>query len=299
MSAKILENDKISLQISPETGGGVAALKFHNGRNWVDILRPATAAALTARDPQRMGCFASIPYVSRIRDGRFGFGGREYRLPPNQPPSAHPLHGVVWRRPGNITDQTADHVTVTHDISEEDLPYRFSATQAWTVSGDTLSVTLSVTNTGAELLPFGLGLHPFFNKTPQARIKTQVAKIITNDADVIPVSLDPLTPEQDFTREFKTLSRLPVDNCFTGWSRMCEIEWPDLNAAITMTADPVFSFFVVCAPETENWFCANPVTHFNDAFNNPIGLRETGLKTLATRQTLSGTIALKLRALAA
>lgn len=299
MTLQTLQNNNIHLTLSPETGGGVAALTFHNGGEWVDILRPASAAALAARDPQGMGCFASIPYVSRIRDGRFTFGGRDYRLPPNQPPSPHPLHGVVWRRRGTVTAQTDDRVTIAHDIAEDDLPYRFSSAQTWALSGSTLRITLSVTNKGAAPLPFGLGLHPFFNKTPAARLKTSVERIITNDADVIPVSLDPLTPAQDFTREFKTLSRLPVDNCFTGWSRVCEIEWPDLNAALTMTADPVFSFFVVCAPETENWFCANPVTHFNDAFNNPIGLPDTGLKTLAPGQTVSGTITLNLRILAA
>ena len=47
--------------------------------------------------------------------------------------------------------------------------------QAFHLTADTLTVTLSVTNQGAETLPFGTGWHPYFPLSPQTRIQAQAS----------------------------------------------------------------------------------------------------------------------------
>ena len=43
--------------------------------------------------------FPLVPYVNRIRGGRFTFRGREVRLAPNMAGDPSPLHGQGWLNP--------------------------------------------------------------------------------------------------------------------------------------------------------------------------------------------------------
>ncbi len=43
-----------------------------------------------------MACFPLVPYVNRIRGGRFSFRGREVVLKPNMAGDISPLHGQGW-----------------------------------------------------------------------------------------------------------------------------------------------------------------------------------------------------------
>jgi aldose 1-epimerase len=49
-----------------------------------------------------------FPFPNRIRDGRFTWDGREYRLPPNDPAMKNAIHGFACRRPWRVVDQGAD-----------------------------------------------------------------------------------------------------------------------------------------------------------------------------------------------
>ena len=48
--------------------------------------------------------FPLVPYVNRIRDGRFTFRGREVRLAPNMAGDPSPLHGQGWLSPWTVEE---------------------------------------------------------------------------------------------------------------------------------------------------------------------------------------------------
>lgn len=290
-----LESRSLVLECLPEAGGNLLAFRAKGKRGWVDLMQPATPEAAAARDPQGMACFSSIPYVSRISNGSFGFDGRKYDVPPNQPPSIHPLHGYVWRNPGEVIEESKDHFIIGHDSASPDYPFHFRSTQHWElVDGKVAQVTLSVENTGKRAMPFGLGLHPFFLKTPDCRLQAHVKTMIVNDENVMPVRVEPVKPEQDFSKKARRLAELDVDNCFTGWDQFYTIEWPEHGIGLNVKADPVFRFLVVCAPADTDWFCVNPVSHYNDAFNNPLKLQYTGLESLKPGQSMGGSVRFRL-----
>ncbi len=284
-----IKSKTLELTIVPGIGGGIASLKALNANNeWVDIFRPANQKTLNENDPQGLGCFTSMPYVSRIKNGQFDFNNKTYTIPPNQPPGIHPLHGIVWRRKPDIKNTNENTIRITHNIDEPDYPFTFESMHTWTLKDKSLEINLSITNKGEEPLPFGMGLHPFFNKTPKSRIRAKLGKIIINDENICPVALEDIPPEHDTTTDFKTVTNLPLDNCFTGWDQTYDIEWPDLNTKLSCIADGIFKYLVICAPKDENWFCVNPVTHFNDAYNNSINIKNHGLTTLNQNQTMRG-----------
>ena len=48
--------------------------------------------------------FPLVPYVNRIRGGRFTFRGREVRLAPNMAGDPSPLHGQGWLDPWQVEE---------------------------------------------------------------------------------------------------------------------------------------------------------------------------------------------------
>ena len=58
--------------------------------------------------PTRSGVPILFPFPNRIRDGRFAWDGKEYRLPTNDPAGKNAIHGFACRRPWRVVDQGAD-----------------------------------------------------------------------------------------------------------------------------------------------------------------------------------------------
>lgn len=288
-----LASSEVVIDFSARTGGAVTRLRSAGPQGWTDIMRPATTESLEISDPQSMACFTSIPYVSRLYQGRFEYEGVTYDLPPNQPPAPHPLHGVIWRRPADISHITDNRIAIRHRIDEADMPYRFTSEQIWSLSGPNLHISMCIKNQGMHALPYGMGLHPFFRKTKEATIRAGVAAMVVNDAAVMPTNVQPLPALQNFSDQPRRVSDLPFDNCFTGWNQQCALAWPELGMSLNMTASSEFGYFVFCNPDDTDWFCANPVSHFNDAHNNRIGLPETGLVRLSPGESLRGEITMR------
>jgi aldose 1-epimerase len=93
-----LASGTMRLLVAPHVGGSIAAYYEAAATGPVHWLRPATEAALAARDPLRMGSFPLLPYCNRIRDARFEFDGRTVDLAGDGNLFAHALHGHAWRR---------------------------------------------------------------------------------------------------------------------------------------------------------------------------------------------------------
>lgn len=275
-----LRTDAAELAVAPGVGGSIAAFRASVRGKWIDCLRPATPAALAARDPRRTGCFPLVPFSNRIRAGRFTFEGRDVRLPLNSPPAPHALHGHGFQAPWRVVSQGDAALTIEHRYGQGPWPYPYVARQSFDLGSGGLTVTMTVENEAEEAMPLGLGWHPYFSRTPKARLTATVGKMWQTDAEVMPVALvDPpathrlgggIRPETDV-----------MDNCFTGWNQRAVVDWPEWGAGLTLTADPAFKFLVVFTPPGRDFFCAEPVSNCTDAFNLAAqGRRDTGMIVL-------------------
>ncbi|MFQ6011520.1 MAG: hypothetical protein ACE5KG_05045, partial [Nitrososphaerales archaeon] len=47
-----------------------------------------------------------IPFANRIRDGKYRFEGRSYKLPTNFPSQRHAIHGLLYDRKFNVKERT-------------------------------------------------------------------------------------------------------------------------------------------------------------------------------------------------
>lgn len=288
-------------EVAPEVGGSLAGFWIEGaGAHRTDWLRPASPQALAQRDPLGMASFPLVPFCNRIRDGRASFEGREIHLPLNPPavPSPHPLHGIGWQRPWQVTQDSGHETDLSLAVDASPAwPWRFSATQRITLDDRALTVRITVTNEDDAAMPAGIGHHPYIPHTRGVRLTVACAAMWRTDAEVMPTVLE--TGEVvDRLRAGVTLDDLALDNNFVGWEHAARIDWREdgLGPArhLVLQAAPVLDYFVIYSPRGADHFCAEPVSQCTDWLNlmDRYGRGPLGGARLAPGETLAAQFSL-------
>jgi aldose 1-epimerase len=288
-----LHNGSLEAVVLPETGGGLAAFNWI-GSGWPVPLMRALPASVTAPEPNQLACYPLVPWSNRIGHGRSTFEGKASRLAPNYPPEPYPMHGDGWLSAWDVLDSRADAATLRLDKSASS-PFTYVAGMSYTVQADGLAVELWVENRGAARMPFGLGLHPWFDRTPGVRLQAPAEGMWLAGPDVLPVAHDAPPPDASF----QPLAALPqrlVDNCFTGWSGVAQIRWEDRAVARHIESTPPLPYQVLFCPPLKPVFCFEPVTHPIGAFDLPEPFARASLSPLAPGQRRSNRVTFRVLA---
>lgn len=269
--------------VAPEQGGAILSLDWQ-GRH---VFRPTPEGAT---DMLEMACFPLVPYANRIADARFGFEGRDVRLTALDRFAPHALHGDGWLNTWAI-DTVLDHRVETSlewpgevDLGGAGWPWPWRARQTVRLSEDGLEIVLSVTNTGDAVMPAGLGLHPYFHKSPDSRLSLSATGVWLTDAREIPVRIATPDAVVDWSGG-RALAEAPfVDHAYAGWDGEAVIEGG--GQRVFMRGGAGAEWAQVYAPVGADFFCVEPVTHRPDVLNAPLGERG-GLARLLPGESLS------------
>jgi len=245
-------------ELLPELGGSIAALR-HRG---IDVLRPTPAGA---RDPLQTACFPLAPYCNRIRDGRFTFAGRDVVLPPNFLPEPHSLHGLSWQRPWRV-ESPAEHKCVLVDDYDGHgpWPWAYRAQQRVRLGPKGCAITLVLTNRADTPMAAGLGLHPYFRRQPETRVRFVADHLLLATPDCLPTGI---TAPADHFGDWVHSAQIPsktLDHCFAAWDGAATIT--DDLGSIVLDADGTPNLHLY-APSDGSALCLEPVTHTPDAPN--------------------------------
>jgi aldose 1-epimerase len=287
-----LREGSLEAVVLPETGGGLAAFNWIGAGGPLPLMRPLPAGG-TAPDPNQLACYPLVPWSNRIGHGRFTFEGNTFQLAPNYLPEPCPIHGDGWLSGWSVLERAPGAVLLGLDKSASS-PFTYVAGLSYALQADTLSVELWAENRGAARMPFGLGLHPWFDRTPGVRLQASATGMWVAGPDVLPVAHD--APPQD--ARFQQLAPLPqrlVDNCFTGWNGVAQIRWDDRGVGLQIESSPPLPYYVLFCPPLKPVFCFEPVTHPIDAFNLPEPFARAGLAVLAPGQRLSIRVTFRVR----
>ena len=282
--------------VSPNLGGSLVYFGLVDDGKGIphDFVRPASARAWAQHAARLTSGYPLVPYSNRIGDGHFMFDGRPYALSPNSPVSPHPLHGLGWLRDWSIVSSTPDRLVITcaHQPTGTDdaqWPWAFTATQTFALDDTALKWTLELTNDDAQTMPAGIGLHPFFPKTPRMELQCATKAVWRNDERSLPQARTPVPPEWNFTTR-RAVGELTVDNCFAGWSREALLVWPERGWSLRLAASDVFGHLVAFTAPGRESIALEPVSHVNNAVNLAATRADTGLIQLAAGKSLSGTL---------
>jgi aldose 1-epimerase len=275
-----LASDRIATSVSAR-GGGLGAVLFDG----VEIM-PAVGGA-----DGDLSCFPLVPFGNRVEFNQFVLHGKTHRFTPNSSDPLY-LHGDGWLKTWAVCEAGEHQVKLSlAQPSNADTPYAYSADQTISIVGARLTLSLSVRNDGPEALPFGLGQHPFFLRTPNTRIGAQVSSYWTERAGHLPD--EATTPPGDLDPRAGTL--LPgrfINNAFDGWDGVARLDWPEhgISAIMTAQAHPVAMLYTPGAEA--GFFCWEPMTHLPNGHHLPQG---GGLRLLAPGEAMRSDVTIDFR----
>jgi aldose 1-epimerase len=283
-----LENAEQRLGLVPALGGSVAAWQTQHGGGWLDLWRPWSGES---PDRYTFANFAMLPWTNRISRGGFEQAGHFHPVALNRAGEPYPIHGDGWLQAWQLDRPAAHTLRLQLESNRHDgCPYHYRATQTFTLVEGGLDQSLHITHLGDEPLPYGLGLHPYFVRTPGTRITTAVKGVWLCGADPLPTGHTAQIPaDWDFNHGAPAHGSF-VDNCYTGWSGEAHVDVPEHGLRITMRDLATLQrgandgFCLMYRPPQGNAFCFEPVTHPIDAFHLP---GRPGLRVLAQGESTS------------
>lgn len=272
----------------PAGGGALLSADWRSPKGaWIALLAPMDDTVA----PFKAGCFAMVPFANRIADGRFRFQGRDFVLPINHQEDQMAIHGFAREHPWSAVNADETMLVLAQDFAQPNNPYRFRARQKISLSDEGIHIGLAVQNTGSEPLPFGIGLHPWFVKTPNSTLSFASAGAFQRDLRGLPVP--PLQPVTAFDPTGpKSLGDLPwLDGFFAQWRQQkAQLLRPEQEVAIDIEAYGAFHHLHVFVPDNRAVLCAEPVSHAPDVINRPELGSSNGMDVLVPGATLSGTM---------
>ena len=274
----------LRLQLSPSIGGAISGFTWDGSR---PILRESHSPLEKAVDA---ASFPLVPYVNRIRGGRFSFRGHEVRIAPNMAGDPSPLHGQGWINRWSIEWARERQAALRFRHEPGEWPWLYDAWQGFELDEGGLTIKLECQNLAEEPMPCGLGQHPYFPCGPETRLDTEVTHVWTIDEHVLPVEKVPA--EGRFDLRDRLVCGQGLDHGFGGWggeARMSDPEWPyELSLK---SADA--RFFQLYSPQGGGIFVAEQVSHANAALNAPEEeWAELGMRVLDPGEAMSLTMRL-------
>ncbi len=276
------------LGLVPDLGGGVAAWQLERGQDVLDLWRP-----WNGRNPDRysLASFAMVPWSNRIGRGGFTQDGVFYPMRVNRIGEPYPIHGDGWLQRWEL-QQPAANTLEMHLTSRqfEGNPYSYQAVQRFVLRAGGMDQTVSVTHLGSQPLPYGLGQHPWFLRTPETRLHTQVQGVWLSGVDPMPLAHSTSFPPSWDPRGGLDVNGTLVDNAYTGWGGTAHIVWPEHRLQLDMHVPAVEQrgrddgFCLLYRPPQGPAFCFEPVTHPIDAFHVD---GQPGVQVLQTGETLT------------
>jgi len=282
-----LSRGSLTLTLSPNCGGSITSFFYAPPQSAkIPLFRVVEGEP---DNPLHCSSFPLVPFVNRIRGGRFVFRGREVTLAPNLAGDPSPLHGQGWKAAWDVARQAPEEAELVYRHAAGEWPWAYEARQVVTLEADGLSVALACTNLSDAPMPCGLGHHPYFNCGPETLLDTSVECSWTIDDEVLPVERVPAEGRYDLRR--RAICGQDLDHGFGGWGGVATIDDPGLPFLLRLSAEGA-RFFHVYSPKSGGFFAAEPVTHANAA----LGAAEAGWPALGLEVLEpGGTMSLEMR----
>lgn len=265
MSGDILRLDNGALSIELSRFGGSILSGSYRG---IPIFRPTRTDGFASQRHGAEASFPLVPFGNRLEGNTFTLAGHRHALTRNASDPCY-LHGDGWLAAWEIVSQSETETCLRYQHgAAAPSPYAYDALQHFSIIGDRLTVTLSVTNRSAFALPMGLGHHPFFQKAAGTKLTAKADRFWTERAGHLPDQPGPIPRNLDF-ESGNPLPRQWLNNAYEDWDGKAVIEWPEHDLCLEIEAGPPFCHFMLYTPEDADFFCFEPMTHLPNGHHLP------------------------------
>ena len=285
-----LANRFLKMTIAPSLGGAITQLTTASGK---EVLHTMSPTKQKRKDVLGSSLFVELPYTQSIQGGQFTYWGVLRKVPANHPNTTDPIFGDGWKARWQVVESAENKVTLSfeHLQKTKGLPFTYKALLTYTLQDNVLVIDISVANLGTLPMPCGLGVHPFFVKSPHVKLNFKTKNVWSHNDD--PITQPYKTPSSWTFEQMKALPNTPSHTCFGGFGQEASIEYPSSGIEIQMQADMIFNHVALHVPEHSHTFSLVPMTMTNNAFNKAaMGIIGTGIRSLGQNESLSGSIKL-------
>ncbi len=272
MKSVAIQHGDWVLHLRPDLGGCIEGL-------WLEgqpVLRSTALGQL--QSVRQSASYPLIPFSNRLAQAKLQWQGTSHPLIQNFPGEAHSIHGLGWQREWNVLEASDDFCMLSLEHAAGPAwPFAFDASQTFRLHGDTLSMTLAITNQSDRPAPVGLGWHPYFCKRAGAQLRFSAQSIWQMGQDKIPVG------DAAHAGLAQSVDALSIDNCFSGWDGKANLT--DAVMRCELRSD-VQHLVVFTTPE-KDFVAIEPVSHANNAMNagNPKESEARGVRILPSGQS--------------
>jgi aldose 1-epimerase len=273
-----LEHAEQRLALCPTVGGSVAAWQWLRDGQPLDLWRPwqDPGHGKGAPDPGDMACYPLVPWSNRIGGGGFNHAGTFYPLQANTHFDPFPIHGDGWQQPWSLQQTGPGSATMALTSCYQcGSPYHYLAEQTFQLAPGVLLQTLSVRNLGKQALPFGVGAHPWFTRTPQCSVQARVHGVWLAGPDKLPTALThDFPPGWNLNHGVQPTSAV-IDNAYADWRGQALLRWPERDLTLQVSAElqapgaPDRLDAILYTPGDSDVFCFEPVSHPINAAHLP------------------------------
>jgi aldose 1-epimerase len=248
----VINNPHWRLSLRPDLGGCIESA-LYDGQAVLRSTEPGQLAQV-----RQCASYPLIPFSNRLAHAQLQWNGTSHPLVKNFEGEAHSIHGIGWQRVWEVLEQSQDFcmLSLEHD-GKGAWPFAFDASQTFRLSGNTLSMTMAITNQSPHAAPVGLGWHPYFVKMPGTHLQFDAQSIWEMASDKLP------TGQQPHAGLNQAIDALDVDNCFSGWSGKARLQ----DAQRRCTIESSVQHLVVFTTPEKDFIAIEPVSHANNAMN--------------------------------
>ena len=245
------------------------------------------------------------PTPNRVRDGVFRWKGRDYRqLKRGELVVEHGLaHGEPWQCGQAACESSGVRLETWLDFQPgaavfEAFPFPHRLSLEFRLNDHGLRVAYAIHNQGGEEIPFGFGLHPYFQKLDGEAgtlVQLPAEAVMEATPDLLPTGRLVEVGGTSFDlRRPAAVGSLDLDHVFTGIPAggRARVEYRGLGLSVALEASEDFTHLVLYTPRGEGFFCLENQTCSTDAHNLfDRGFRqESGLKTVRPGETRRGSV---------
>lgn len=168
------------------------------------------------------------PWPNRVVDGRYSFGGAEYRLALTEPARGHALHGLAGWLDFECVDKGPDHVTLAAVVQPQtSYPWRIEVRTTFSLGPDGITQTVTARNDSAEAAPWGTGPHPYLvagaGLVDDWTLELPADEVLAvTDDRLIPtelVAVDAQDPDRFDFRSPRPIGSVEIDHAYSGLVR--------------------------------------------------------------------------------
>lgn len=272
---------RISSCVLPRAGGAPAP-----------VLHPFPTDETQVEQWAKGGIYPLVPYWGRIANSLLHFGGHQHALTAYPDAAPHTLHGIAQRRPWDVTQQTEQAITLAY-VHQHDAhwPWPFEATLQVQLHPDALEVRIAVKNTADEMVPAGIGLHPYLPASAQSKLHFQAPCLWEASPDYLALRPAKVPPQADFSTA-RELGEVTFTGLYQNWRSPIALT-SLAGERLLLSASETLDHLVIHQPGATPYVCIEPVSHTADAFNlHERHMPGTGTRLLAPGEELSGRMTL-------